>query len=101
MATMTTRLIPPGDGLHNTIKVNGRTYTGVVGGTLDVSDHDALVMVSNGWLSVAAAATTGTTTQRPAAPSNGQHYVDTTLGALILFDTKGNRWVHSITGASA
>lgn len=97
---MTTRVIPPGDGLHNTIKVNGRTYTGTVGSTLDVPDFDAAVMVSNGWLAVTAGATVGTTAQRPASPTNGMHYVDTTLSQIVIYDTKGKVWVNHISGAA-
>ena len=98
---MTTRVMPPGDGLHPTIKVNGRTYTAAVGSTIDVPDHDALVMVSNGWLAVAGAAAVGTTAQRPTAPVHNQQFVDTTVGMVVLYDAYGKRWVNHITGAAA
>lgn len=98
---MTTRLMPPGDGLHNTIIVNGRTYTQTPGNTLDVPDFDAVIMTANGWLPAERDATVGTTAQRPANPTHGQTFIDTTASALITYDAKGKTWRHHLTGASA
>lgn len=95
MATM--RMMPPADGLHPAIVVNGRSYTCAAGATIDVPDFDAVVMESNGWTS--AAPGVGATTIRPAAPLKGQEFHDTTLGFTIKFD--GKVWRNPNTGAAA
>jgi hypothetical protein len=98
--SMTVRLMPPGDGLHNTIRVNGRTYTQTPGNTLDVPDFDAAVMVANGWLQSCPGATVGTTAMRPLSPFNNQPFTDLTVGGLVVWDAKGKAWLHHVTGAA-
>lgn len=93
---MTTRVMPPADGLHPTINVNGRTWTCAVGSTIDVPDHDAAIMTSNGWTPVASGV--GATAARPANPTKGQQFHDTTLGYVIVWD--GKVWRNPATGAA-
>lgn len=95
------RLLPPAAaGLGpNPITVNGRTYTAPVGATIDVPDFDALVMKANGWTDVAHfAAGVGATATRPANPTKGMTYVDSTLGVVIQWD--GKTWRNPVTGAA-
>jgi hypothetical protein len=99
--TMTTRLMPPGDGLHNTIVANGRTYTQTPGNTLDVPNSDADIMMANGWIESANGSTVGTTALRPTMPIPNQQFIDTTVGAMVVWDAKGKVWRHHVTGASA
>lgn len=94
---MTQRLMPPADGAHGTIQVNGRSYTCAIGSTIDVPDQDANVMRANGWVS-ATTGGVGTTSQRPANPAKGQMFHDSTLGINIIFD--GKVWRNPTSGAS-
>ena len=91
---MTQRVFPPADGLHPAITVNGRAYTCALGSFLDVPDQDALVMEHNGW--TRAAMGVGATAGRPAAPTKGQSFHDTTLGVTIRWD--GKVWRDPATG---
>lgn len=91
------RLFPPPDGNHPTIAVNGRTYTCAQGATVDVPDFDANVMMANGWTR-AASGGVGATTARPANPSNGMQFHDTTLGYTIVWE--GKAWRNPATGAA-
>lgn len=95
MATI--RMMPPADGLHPAITVNGRSYTCAAGATIDVPDFDAVVMETNGW--TPAAPGVGLTATRPASPGKGQEFHDTTLGFTIKFD--GKVWRNPNTGAAA
>jgi hypothetical protein len=45
----TVNLIPPSDGQHNSISVNGRTYASTPGISIPVPDFDAAVLQANGW----------------------------------------------------
>jgi hypothetical protein len=94
---MTTRVMPPGDGLHPSITVHTRSYTCALGATIDVPDSDAQVMAANGWTIVAGAGV-GATTTRPANPTKGQQFHDTTLGYTIVWD--GKVWRNPATGAA-
>ena len=95
---MTTRVMPPADGLHPAITVNGRSYTCAVGSTLDVPDQDAMVMTANGWTRVAGIGAVGATASRPASPVKNQVFHDTTLGYDIVWD--GKAWRNPATGAA-
>lgn len=101
---MTTRVMPPGDGLHNSITVNNLTYTAAPGSTLDVPDHDALIMITNGWVAPATGSMVGTTSQRPGKPTPNQSFIDLTLnsgaGLVIVWDALGKTWRNPITGAA-
>lgn len=97
------RVTPPRDGLHNTATVNGRTYTGALGATLDVPDFDALILMANGWTAIPNAQTyVGPTSARPTTYPDGRRlepgytYLDTTVG-LVTWD--GSVW-RSISGAA-
>lgn len=94
---MTTRVMPPADGLHGSIVVNGRSYTCAAGSTIDVPDQDAKVMSANGW-TVAAEGGVGATATRPASPTKGQTFHDTTLGYTIVWD--GKAWRNPASGAA-
>ncbi len=79
-----------------TLTVNGRTYTTSVGGTADVPDQDAALLQANGWLSLGSV---GTTAQRPTTGlAKQQHYIDTTLNAVIVWDGV-SAWRNAVTGA--
>ena len=90
------RIMPPADGLHPTITVNGRTYTCALGSTIDVPDQDGVVMTHNGW--VAGAPMAAATTARPTSPVKGQIFHDTTLGINIVYD--GKVWRNPTSGAA-
>ena len=101
---MTTRILTPGKGSFPiTCSAFGRNYTASGPGVVqDVPDQDAQILGANGWQIIALV---GTTAQRPnnpsmtpAMPFAGQEYVDTTLGAVIVFD--GTTWRNAITGAA-
>lgn len=96
---MTTRVLPPADGLHNTISIFGRTYTCAADGFLDVPDDDAAVMTANGWQHAGHGGSVGATAARPAWTKNerGRTFLDTTLGYLIIWD--GQNWRNPTTGA--
>ena len=96
------RLLPPVDVAKQSITVSGHTYAATPGETLDVPNGDAMTLCANGWILVAAV---GTTSQRPTSNSNGSRplnvgteYVDTSLGALIVWD--GASWRNPATGAA-
>jgi hypothetical protein len=90
---MTTRMLPPVSG-NTTVKVNGRTYSGVVGTPLDVNDWDAGSLSANGWLSLGPV---GATAARPASPPIGTQFNDTTTGFAVVFD--GKQWRHHQSGS--
>ncbi|QND50809.1 hypothetical protein HB779_02075 [Phyllobacterium sp. 628] len=94
---MTMRLIPPSNGLHNPITVNGRRYSCAANSTVDVPDFDGLIMIANGWVSTASNGS-GTTAQRPLSPPIGTQFHDTTLNKLIIFD--GKTWRDPVSGAA-
>ena len=95
---MTThRLIPPGGPGTNPITVNGRTYSCAAGSTIDVPDFDAQVLMANGW-STAAAGGAGLTANRPANPTKGMQFHDTTLNSTVVYD--GRTWRNPKTGAA-
>jgi hypothetical protein len=93
---MTIRVMPPADGLHPSLFVNGRTYTCALGSTLDVPDGDAAVLLSNGWST--SSDSVGATAARPAKPAKGQQFHDSTLGYNIVFD--GKVWRNPTSGAA-
>lgn len=96
---MTTRVIPPSDGLHNTITVNGRTYTAPANGTVDMPDWDAQIACANGWSHSASGGAAGATSARPVLGKSekGKTFLDTTLGFVVLWD--GEKWRNPSSGA--
>lgn len=94
------RMMPP-NNVATTTTINGRTYTCAAGATIDIPDFDARVLGANGWVNAAGngivESTVGTTAQRPARPSPGQTFHDTTLGFIVAFD--GRSWRNPATGA--
>lgn len=91
------RVSPPADGKHGTITVNGRTYTAAVGTSLDVPDFDGALLEANGWLRLSIGAV-GTTAQRPAKPAKNDRFLDTTIGASVVFD--GIAWRHHLDNSA-
>ena len=84
-----------------TIPGTSRKYTCAVGSTIDVPDFDATVLKNAGWVSMTAKdGSVGTTAQRPVGAHYGQEYLDTTVGAILVSDGKGN-WLHHLTGAAS
>jgi hypothetical protein len=94
---MTMQVMPPADGLHPSIRVNGRDYTCALGSEISVPDCDGAVMLSNGW-TAASSGGSGATAARPSNPGRGQHFHDTTLGFVIVFD--GKVWRNPNSGAA-
>jgi hypothetical protein len=98
---MNFRMLPSPLLLKQSLVVNGRTYTGAPGTTIDVPDFDAGPLAANGWTKVALS---GPTTARPTTLTTGGQYTagvssqffDTTLGKLIVFDGAG--WRDPATG---
>ena len=91
------RVHPPADGLHNSMTVNGRTYTASLGSPIDVPDFDAAILTANGWVALIVGGV-GSTALRPALPNKGQMFLDTTVGSEIKFD--GLVWRNTTTGAA-
>jgi hypothetical protein len=58
----TVNLIPPADGGHSTITVNGRTYASTPGVAIPVPDFDAAILGANGWTIQPATAAVNSTT---------------------------------------
>jgi hypothetical protein len=80
--------------------VNGRTYSVAPGGTIDVPDFDAVVLLADGWVNVTGGstlATVGASSARPAKPFKHQTFHDTTLNLTIVSD--GTNWRNPATGA--
>lgn len=91
-------MMPPADGNHPTINVNGRSYTCALGSVIsNVPDYDAEIMEVNGWTK-AAGAGVGATTARPPVPLKNQNFYDSTLGYIVKYD--GKTWRNPITGAA-
>lgn len=97
---MTMQLMPPADGLHGSITVNGRSYSCALGSAISVPDADGYVMMANGWTE-ASAGGSNTTANRPSAVTAGKGatFHDTTLGKIIKSD--GKVWRDPNTGAAA
>lgn len=92
---MTTRVLPP-NALAKTTPANGRVYTCAASSFIDVPDHDALILETNGWV-IAAHMGVGTTAQRPTTNLQvGKRYLDTTLGYSIVWT--GASWVNPANG---
>ena len=100
MATF--RMLPPTGLSQLNRTVNGRTYSAAPGSAIDIVDCDAEVLSANGWTKIALS---GATSARPSTTLNGSppyhatagfHYVDVTLGKVIVFD--GLTWRDPITG---
>jgi hypothetical protein len=95
MSTIRMLCPPSGNTIH---KVNGRTYTGVLGTPQDVLEVDADQLQANGWTPFAGGGYSGTTAQRPTSGlTKGVEYADTTLGYSVVYD--GASW-RNMAGAS-
>ena len=90
----------PAAGAPTTLVLSGRTYTCLVGATVDIPDWDAGVAEANGWMK-AAAGGVGSTTNRPtnlAMKDKGLLFHDSTLGYNIQWD--GKLWRNPTSGAT-
>ena len=96
----TLRMLPPGDGKHNSLTVAGRTYSCALGSTVDVPDFDASIFLANGWVTGSTASGgMGVTSARPKTGLYpGIMFHDTTLGYTVVWD--GYAWRNPTTGAS-
>ncbi len=93
--TGTVRMLTPQKTV--TIVKEGRVYQSQGAGTaIDAHESDLHALDSAGYTPVAPS---GATAARPAAPRKGQHFVDLTLGKLIVADGAGS-WRDPITGAA-
>lgn len=97
---MTMQLMPPADGNHGSITVNGRSYSCALGSTISVPDVDGYVIMHNGWTE-ASSGGSNTTANRPdpVKAGKGSTFHDTTLGKIIRSD--GKVWRDPNTGAAA
>lgn len=92
---MTTRVYPP-RGAANTMIVNGRSYTCAAGQSINVPDHDAAVLQTNGWI-VSTMHGSGATTTRPTTGLYvGLPFLDETLGYTIKWN--GVAWINPMNG---
>lgn len=91
---MTTRVLPP-NAAAASITVNGRLYTCAAASFIDVPDHDASIMETNGW-TIAAHGGVGATAARPATPQKNQLFFDSTLGYSIKWT--GKSWINPANG---
>ncbi len=89
------RMHPAPAAAYQALTINGRPYSGTPGTTQDVPDFDAAILEANGW---SRAFEVGPTSARPAAPTRGRFFHDTTVAAVIIYD--GATWRNAITGAS-
>ena len=96
--TISFRMLPAVAVGDQTININSRSYSGAPGSVADVNNSDAQVLAAAGWTKIAFS---GPTTSRPTigAPSGpyftaarGTHFLDTTIGALIVWDGQ-QTWV--------
>lgn len=92
---MATIRLFPGKANVSPIKIINTTYTPVQGTAIDAEGFLAAELEANGYVR---SNEVGTTALRPAHPTVGQQYIDTTITAVILWD--GTVWRNSITGAS-
>jgi hypothetical protein len=95
-------LLAPGDKALNPMTIPGTTrrYTCAAGAVISVPEFDAEIMRTQGWVKTHAG-TAGTTSGRPTNAGVNQFYLDTTLGAQIVYLGPKAGWVNAATGASA
>lgn len=103
------RVLPPPNVQKQTISNGTQTFNATPGSTRDVRVSDANLLQGNGWIGgYPLPWFSGPTTNRPTDPTlaageanylgAGTLYLDTTVGALIVYD--GANWRNPATGAS-
>lgn len=99
---VTNVVLAPGDKALNPITIPGTTrkYTCAAGAVIAVPDFDAGILRTSGWVKTHGG-TTGPTSGRPVTPDIGTYYLDTTVGAQVVYLGPKQGWVHHATGASA
>ena len=98
------RVLPPST-TRSAQLVNGRSYDPTAAAYFDVPHQDASVLAANQWTDLGPVGTTsarppvqGPTSGNPHTATRGAMYVDTTIGAVIVFD--GATW-RSVLAAAA
>lgn len=91
---MNYRMMPPSLAVEQNLTINGRNYSQTPGGILDVPDFDMPFLRGNNWIVLGLV---GATAARPAVPTAGLVFVDTTVGAPLWWD--GAAW-RDYAGAS-
>jgi hypothetical protein len=99
-------IVMPGDGAANPFTIPGtsRTYTCTVGSAISVVGEDANVLRSKGWVRCGPGTRitrSGATTARPTHPEIAEGFVDSTVGAVVIFAGPVSGWRNPVTGASA
>jgi hypothetical protein len=98
----------PGGPAVFVVPGTSRRYTCAAGSAISVQREDATIMCSAGWVSgefnkpgATGAAAEGTTAQRPTTGIFANStFIDTTVGALIVYGGPQTGWLNAITGAS-
>jgi hypothetical protein len=98
-----TEIVMPADNAANPFTIPGttRTYSCAAGSVITVPGEDALMLRSQGWVGAAHALIIGTgpTSARPKYLFQGQAYMDTTLGRIVLYGGPKTGWLNYFTGA--
>jgi hypothetical protein len=93
--TGTVRMLSPAKTIS--VLKEGRAYLSQgAGAVIDAHESDLHALDSAGYTPVAMS---GATAARPVGPRKGQHFLDTTLGKLIVADGAGT-WRDPVTGAA-
>ena len=96
-------IVMPGDGAANPFTIPGSniTYRCATGSAITVPGEHAPMLRSQGWVGAAHALITGlgSTSARPTNLFQGQAYMDTTLGRIVLYGGPTTGWLNYITGA--
>ena len=95
------RVLPPST-TRSAQLVNGRSYDPAAAAYVDCAHQDAAVLAANLWTDLGPVGPTsarppvqGPTSGNPDTATRGARYVDTTLGAVIVFD--GATWRSVLT----
>jgi hypothetical protein len=99
------RVFPPA-GPATTTNVNGKNFQAAPGAFLDVDESVAESLVNASWTYATPLNAGGRTihggvgpsSARPTPPVRGQHYLDTQIGADIVYD--GQTWRNSLSAAA-
>ena len=100
-------IVMPGDGAANPFSIpvpqgaQSRTYRCAPGSAITVPGEDAQILRVQGWVGIKNALVIGEgpTSGRPVPQFQGQLYVDTTIGATVIWGGPKTGWLNSITGA--
>jgi hypothetical protein len=93
--TTLVRILPPIAVPYQSMSAYGHAYSAAPGSTVDAPSSHADVLTSNSWIRAGRSSTTAT---RPTDQRVGEMIVDTTLGAVVIWD--GATWRNPATGAA-